>query len=128
MCSFLRLFAIGVAVLFAMDYVAPPGGTGLSLRQSAAGWATVQPLHVVDRAHKGDRLPVTSTTVVTKGAVPAEVTIRETRRLVPASEHKPFQPPAAKPAPEQKIPEGCDPAFSPLAASAQANFSARCLS
>jgi hypothetical protein len=125
MCGLLRFVVAGLAVLFVMDYVAPPVGTGLNLGQSAAGWGTVQPLNVVDRTRKGDRLPVTST-IVTKGVTLPEGAVRETRRIIPAK--APFPPPAAKMAPEQKIPEGCDPAFSPLAASAQANFSARCLS
>lgn len=169
MCGLLRFFAIGVAVLFALDYVAPPGGTGLNLLRQSTGWPVDQPLNVVDRARKGDRLPMASAgrhqntviatvevtggrdpavvyragdgqiifqsdpaanaTLVAKGVVIPEVTVRETRKAAPPTGDKALSPgpSAAKPAREQKILEGCDPAFSPLAASAQANFSARCL-
>jgi hypothetical protein len=174
MCSLLHYFAGGLAVLLAMDYVAPPGGTGVNvLRQSAVDVAAASATNVVDRVHKGDRLavaspaenqdrtvatveviglrdaavvyrardgrvlfqtdPVENATVVAKGVTLPQVTIRDTsqtpvRTVSPAVETTPLAPPDAATGREQKIPEGCDPAFSPLAASAHANnFSTRCL-
>ncbi len=170
MCSLMRYAAGGLAILFAMDYVAPPGGTGLNFfRQSSFDLAAAPAMNVVERAHKSDRLaaaspgrdqdtmiatveviglrdaaviyrardgrvlfhtdPIANATVVAKGVVLPEVTIRHTRTNVgtaPPVATETAPPPAAT-APEPKIPEGCDPAFSPLAVSARANFSARCL-
>lgn len=59
---------------------------------------TVQGLQTVDRRHKGNRLPEPAAAV---------------RK----------QAPARRPA----MMTGCDPAFSPLSASAKANFAARCV-
>ncbi len=87
----------GILVVLAMDMVSPPVGIGLSF----GAWPAVEaaPLaQVVDRAGKGDRLR-TSTTV---------------------SKRQELQTPPA-------VLIGCDPAFSPLSASAQANFSGRCV-
>jgi hypothetical protein len=97
---------------------------------------------VVYRARDGRVLfstdPVTNATVVVKGVVLPEVTIRETRRTAvePATPEnteampapsRPSAAPSAAKAEEKKILEGCDPAFSPLTASARNNFSGRCL-
>ncbi len=89
---------------------------------------------VVYRGRDGQVLfhsdPVANSTIVARGVVLPEVTIRHSRienaTPAPAPAAGPT-PPAAPTAAEPKIPEGCDPAFSPLAASARANFSARCL-
>lgn len=91
---------------------------------------------VVYRARDGRVLfrtdPIENATVVAKGVVLPEVTIRHTRRpaleTVPAAvKTVPLPPPgdAGSTASEPKILEGCDPAFSPL--TARANFSGRCL-
>ena len=71
--------------------------------------------------------PLTNATVVAKNVMLPDVTIRSnsqsTVRPVPI-ENSPV--PQAKESP--KIPVGCDPAFSPLAAAAgKYNFSSRCL-
>jgi hypothetical protein len=155
----------GFAVVFAMDYAAPPGGAGLESASHAAA-LTLPRTNVVNRAAKGDKSalassiagldteyarnrsgrvlfqtdPVANATVAAKGAMRPEGIMRETRNMretrsaiekapgatdmTPVSQSS---PPARK-IPTQKIPEGCDPAFSPLAASARANnFTARCL-
>jgi hypothetical protein len=67
--------------------------------QLASARAEAEPLtQIVDRSHKGDRL---SLIAITK---------------------------KAKPSPGTGVPEGCEPAFSPLAVQEADNFAARCLS
>ncbi len=98
MRGFAAYLVAGVLVVLAMDFVAPPVGLGLAL----GAWPAVDPSAVantVDRSHKSDRL-----------SVPATVG----NRL-----------PAAKKAPAMLA--GCDPVFSPLSASARANFAGRCV-
>lgn len=118
----LRLFgyiAGGAVVLLALDVSVPALGTGLSLfRQSSIDVGAAPALHVLDRTRKGDK----------------QVTIRDTRRTtietVPAAASRTQSAPSrpgAKTPEEKKILEGCDPAFSPLTASARSNFSGRCL-
>ncbi|AXK79371.1 hypothetical protein DW352_01875 [Pseudolabrys taiwanensis] len=64
----------------------------------------------VNRTHKADRLDIPVTVVAKKQ--PATTTVSK-------------EQPQVKPA---KILEGCDPVFSPLSSSAQANLPGRCLS
>ena len=111
MCAFLRYSAGGLAALLATAYVAVSAETGTgAFRPMVIGPApSAQMQTVVNRANKADR----------------ELTIRDARG-VPAS------PPKATvrnvPVPkEPKILEGCDPAFSPLTASAKNNFANRCV-
>lgn len=94
-CVASYLFA-GLFVVLALDIIAPPAGLGFS-RVGAAPAPAYAPLHVVDRANKGDRLPVTT------------ISKRE---------------PEAKAPP--KMLTGCEPAFSPLSVSARANFARSC--
>jgi hypothetical protein len=87
----------GVLVVLVMDLIAPPVGLGVSV----AAWPAIEHgsmLQSVDRVHKGDRLRLPAT--VGKQQVPPK-------------------PPT--------VLVGCDPAFSPLSASAYANFSGRCV-
>ncbi len=97
----MRGFAVyvvaGVLVVLAMDFIAPPVGLGLAL----GAWPAVDPSPVANtvvRTHKGDRL----STPATVGKLPASK-----------------KPPAML--------AGCDPVFSPLSASARANFAGRCI-
>ena len=98
-----RVVSYSVAVLFlatAIGVLVPLFGFGLPFGASA----TVEPggpVQSVNRAHKANRL------------VPVSA---EKRQPTPAPTHRPGT-----------IMVGCDPAFSPLAASAQANFSSRCI-
>ncbi len=75
----------------------------------------------VDRARKGDRLSPT------KHANEAHDLYQPQRKIAPSLELKPTQNAPAATAQEPNILEGCDPAFSPLTASARGNFTARCL-
>jgi hypothetical protein len=84
-------------VIFALDFIAPPIG----LRLPVKAWPTVEPgatMQSVDRTHKSDML------------------------VLPSALAK--RPSITKSA---KVLVGCDPAFSPLSASAQANFPGRCV-
>ncbi|MDC7785002.1 hypothetical protein PQJ75_23440 [Rhodoplanes sp. TEM] len=89
--------------------------------------------------------PLTNATVVTKGVVLPEVTVRETQQspvrpvatdAIPPRPALPNQPaassnapakPAAAPAGRPRIPEGCDPAASPIAAPQLAHILSKCL-
>jgi hypothetical protein len=87
----------GAFVVVALDFIAPPIG----LRLPVKAWPTVQPgavIQSVDRTNKSDML------------------------TLPSSLAK--RPTITRPA---KVLVGCDPAFSPLSASAHANFPGRCV-
>jgi hypothetical protein len=87
----------GVLVVLALDFIAPPMGFRLPVK----AWPVAQPgtvIQAVDRSHKGDRL------------------------ALPAAHNK--RPSMTKPG---TVLIGCDPAFSPLSASAHANFPGRCV-
>jgi hypothetical protein len=113
----------GILVVLALDVVAPPAGLG-----SAFGaWPAVgDPLtQSVNRASKGDRLQV-PVTVVEKRVQPSLLSppSHELLRL----QHQLLQPPQPpQPTPPAPVLLGCDPVFSPLAASARANSPARCM-
>lgn len=47
-------------VVLALDMVAPPVGFGFSPVGAAPATANSVPLHTVDRANKGDRIPMTT--------------------------------------------------------------------
>jgi hypothetical protein len=99
MRSLVACLMAGVLVVLAMDLIAPAGLAGA--RSASEHGVAIQS---VDRTFKGDRLPM-STTVV-KQLAPAKLPGPNTRPTVIV---------------------GCDPVFSPLAASARANFSGRCI-
>ena len=97
MRGFSSYLLAGILVLLAMDFVAPPVGLGFVVGASPVTELSAK-TQFVDRTHKGDRL-----------SLPASVGEQTT----------PTQPPA--------VLIGCDPAFSPLSASARANVSGRCV-
>lgn len=97
MRGFSLYLVAGILVVLALDMIAPPVGLGFSI----GAWPTVESgstIQAVDRTHKGDRLR--SSTTIGKQPMPA-------------------------PPPVMLV--GCDPAFSPLSASARANFPGRCI-
>jgi hypothetical protein len=97
MRGFAYYLLAGILAVVAMDLIAPPVGLGLPV----GAWPTVEQgalVHSVNRIHKGDRLDVP--TAVDKSHAP---------RKLPT------------------VLVGCDPVFSPLSASARANFSRRCV-
>lgn len=100
MRGFASYLVAGILVVLALDLIAPPVGLGSAVgaRPAVEPGETVQS---VDRTLKSDRLRV-STTVD-----------KQDKQQVPR-----------KPA---VVLVGCDPVFSPLSASARANFSGRCV-
>lgn len=107
MCAFLRYSAAGLAALLTTAYVAVSAESGMSAFHPMV-LAPPATETVVNRTNKGDR-------IVTMGISRVPATAR--------AQNKPTV--TAK---EQKILEGCDPAFSPLTASANSNFANRCMS
>jgi hypothetical protein len=108
MCAFLRYSAVGLTALLATAYVAVSAETGTgAFRPTVMGPAPVSET-VVNRMNKADR-ELTIRNVQVPAAQPAD-----TARNVPTPK-------------EQKILDGCDPAFSPLTASARNNFANRCV-
>jgi hypothetical protein len=103
MCALLRYAAGGLAVILAAAYIAAATESGLSAFRPTVIEPASAGQTVVNRANKGDR---------------------ETRNL-PASTAQTKPAPIAK---EQKILEGCDPAFSPLTSPVKNNYAGRCLS
>ena len=97
MRGFASYLVAGILVVLALDLIAPPVGLGLSVGAWPVAERGSSP-QSVDRTRKGDRL-----------SVPATVGKHETKRKPPT------------------LLIGCDPVFSPLSASAQANFSGRCV-
>ena len=98
MRGFASYIVAGILVVLALDFIAPPVGLGLAL----GAWPSVQNVLIVqsvNRTGKTDRL------------------------FVPRSTVRKQQLPHKSPA----VMVGCDPVFSPLSASAQANFSGRCI-
>lgn len=98
----------GILAVLAMAFVMPAAWLGLPV----GAWPMVEPgtaLQSVDRTHKSDRLVVPVTVAGKKPKKPV-TTVKE-------------QAPAAAPV---KILDGCDPVFSPLSTSAQANLPGRC--
>lgn len=97
MRGFASYLISGVFAMLALGIIAPPAGLGFSPVGAAPAAKTQAPLHIVDRANKGDRIPVTA-----------------------IGKRQPEQP-------APKMLAGCDPAFSPLSASARANFARSCV-
>jgi len=102
MSLFVRCAGVSVA-LFVASLISFP-----SLPNPAAGWFTLHPAVTVNRALKGDRLPL------------ADPIADRSRELgLPVS-----------PAPSQareKVPLGCDSAFSPISSPWLANVFRRCM-
>src|SRR5882762_5048351 len=99
MRGFMSYLLAGILVVLALDMVAPPIGLGFSpVGASPAVFNGDAALQSVDRNNKGDRISVTT---VGKR-----------------------QPETPRPA---VMLAGCDPAFSPLAASGRANFARSCI-
>lgn len=103
MRGFATYLLAGMAVVLAMDFLAPPVG----IRPSLGAWPAVPAdatIQSVDRTHKGDRL-----------VVPATIIGKQQGADEPRKPRKP-----------DRLLAGCDPVFSPLSASAYANFPRRC--
>lgn len=104
MCTFLRYSAGGLAVLLTTAYVSVSAESGVSAFTPTVTGPQSSALTVVNRTHKGDRA----------------LTVRDVQTSTTAQD----KPTTVK---ERKILEGCDPAFSPLIASAKNNYANRCM-
>jgi hypothetical protein len=107
MCALLRYSAGGLAVLLATAYLAVSAETGIDAFRPSVFEPAPLAESVVNRTNKGDR----------------ELTIRDGHG--PAAQNPAAGTPATTA--RENILEGCDPAFSPLMASAKNNFAGRCL-
>ncbi len=99
MRAFVSYFLAGTLVLMASALLAPQE----ALVQSRGASQDLMQMQSVDRTNKGDRLIAPATSV--------------------GKRQMPQKPSTERP----KMLAGCDPVFSPLVASAQANFSGRCV-
>ena len=106
MCALLRYSAGGLAALLTTAYVAVSAESGTSAFRPSVSEPSVAAQSFVNRTNKGDR----------------ELTTLNVRVPNITVQNQPVK--AAK---EPKILEGCDPAFSPLTASAKNNFANRCV-
>jgi hypothetical protein len=101
---------MGGALILALGFAAAGSTVTFANRIAANPSISAQ---MVDRANKGDRLAITTTivqkTTVQKAASPA------------AS-------PTTSAQPRGRLPDGCDPLVSPLAGSATAGLTGRCMS
>jgi hypothetical protein len=122
-------FAGGLAALVAMDF-APPVKSAIDQWTGSAEVGIVQVVNKVDRSRKGDRLVPLRPTAGTLGGSTVvkspEIIVRDEGRA--AAKSGPAEPASKSVVRGPKLPIGCDPAFSPLAASASLNFAGRCVS
>ncbi len=109
MCALLRYSAAGLAGLLTTAYVAVSAESGSGAFRPMVIEPAPAAQTVVNRMNKGDR-------GATLQDVRAPVTLHVPATVTPGTVAK-----------EPKILEGCDPAFSPLMASAKNNFANRCL-
>jgi hypothetical protein len=111
-----------MVVTLALAFFAQPLGTGVNasdrigIQREAA-----QPMNIVDRSHKGDRL--SSGRQINGQAASGSVTIGNMVTL-PAKTPLVDVPPSPTFLP--KLPEGCESAFSTLSAAEQKTLAARC--
>lgn len=113
MCALLRYSAGGLAALLTTAYVAVSAESGSGAFRPTVVEPSPAGQTVINRAAKGDR-----------EATLRDAQIPSAQRLPATSVEKKKLPTPPK---ERKILEGCDPAFSPLTASAKNNFASRCV-
>jgi len=107
---------------FALDYCVQSFGAGLNASHRVGIQSeTVQPMNVVDRSRKGDRLPGGQSTY--GQAASGGLTIRNIEPLAPAASQvdAPRSPGSLR-----DLPDGCEPAFSSLTAEGRKNIADRC--
>jgi hypothetical protein len=98
MRGFALYVVAGILAVLAIDFMVPPIGLGLAVIARPTT-ERGSPLQFVDRSGKGNRLRLPGTSVDKQ----------QTPRSLPT------------------VMVGCDPVFSPLSASARANFAGRCV-
>jgi len=117
-------YIAGAAVAaFALDYCAQSLGTSLNTSDRIGiQHEIVQPMNIVDRSHKGDRLPGGQKT--NGQSASGSVTIGD-MELPPVRASHTIAP--RSPSLLSDLPDGCESAFSPLSAAEQKKLAARCL-
>lgn len=108
MRGFTSYLVAGIFAVLALAFVAPAAWLGLPV----GARTVVEPgtaLQSVNRTNKADRLTVPMTVIGKRPAAPATTVGKEQAPVMPV-----------------KILDGCDPVFSPLSTSAQANLPGRC--
>jgi hypothetical protein len=116
-------YIAGAAVAaFALNYCAQSLGTGANVSDLVIQSEMVQPMNIVDRSHKGDRLPGGQRT--NGQAASGGVTIGD-MELPPAKAPLIIAPRSPSMLPE--LLDGCESAFSPMSAAEQKRLAARCL-
>jgi hypothetical protein len=116
-------YIAGAAVAaFALDYCVKSFGTGLdSSGRIGIQRETVQPMNIVDRLHKGDRLP--GGQKANGQAASGNVTIGD---MKPPPARAPLNDAPRPPRLLPDLPDGCESAFSSLSAADQKKLAARC--
>jgi hypothetical protein len=117
-------YVVGAAVAaFALDYCVESFGTGLNASDRVGIQSEmVQPMNIVDRSHKGDRLAGGQ---MTNGqSASGSVTIGGME--LPLAKAPLIVAPRS-PSLLLELPEGCESAFSAMSAAEQKKLAARCL-
>jgi hypothetical protein len=117
-------YIAGAAVAaFALNYCAQSAGTRLTTPERISVQSeTAQPMNMLDRSHKGDRLPSGRQTYGRAASDNAAIgTMERAPVAVPLSD---ISQPPSQPA---NLPEGCESAFSPMSAAELKTLAARCL-
>ena len=118
--------ACAAVAAFALDYCAGSFGTGLNASgRIGIQSETAQPINVVDRSHKGDRLPGGRQTNGQAASGGVAIGNMELLPALPAKAPRVDAPRSLSFLP--KLPDGCEPAFSPLTAAGQQNIPDRCV-
>jgi hypothetical protein len=117
-------YIAGAAVTaFALNYCVQSFGTSLNASDRVGIQSEkAQPMNIVDRSHKGDRLAGGQKT--NGQSVSGDVTIGDTE-LPPAKGPLIIEPRSPSLLPE--LPDGCESAFSAMSAAEQKKLAARCL-
>jgi hypothetical protein len=98
---------VALVIGMALDFIAPAA----SVVDASNGWPSLDAVTpIVNRANKTDRLDWGGNTLSGKSRL--EKTVHDVAPAMPAS---------------RPVLEGCDPAFSPLSASAQLNYPSHCV-
>jgi hypothetical protein len=116
-------YIAGAAVAaFALDYCVQSFGTSLNASDRVGIQSeTVQPLNLVDRSHKGDRLSAGQK--ANGQAASGNVTIGD---MEPPPARAPLNDAPRPPRLLPDLPDGCESAFSPLSAAEQKKLATRC--
>jgi hypothetical protein len=117
-------YIIGAAVAaFALNYCIQSVEVGLNVPDRIGAQSDpALPVHIVDRSHKGDRLPADQR-IYGQDAT-SSMAAGNLGLFSPTMPHIDLRP---APGPRPELPDGCESAFSPMSAAEQKTSAARCL-